>query len=200
MLGHRDILPLGCFVAGSRRILKKNPRRIQLSFCNALSWRKLQLSPKKHCPLDFHLPGASHDSPRTPNVHISGPGASNTTKIQRKEGPLPPRERRKKEKCGGRRKKSAKCWPPHPSGPPPFGASTLRGLHPSGHIFSGIGPHLLLSQNSTSKKLTEVEQMCLLYFFFFSFFFSCCFPFYFFLFLLLLTLHFLFVLFLCFCP
>ena len=65
---------------------------------------------------------ASHDSPRTPNVHISGPRRfkhhQNSTKG-------PPGERRKKERkkdnCGGRGKKSAK-----------FRTSTLRGLHPTG--------------------------------------------------------------------
>ena len=46
--------------------------------------------------------GASDDSPRNPNVHISGPRRfkhhQNSTK-------RPPRERRKKEHCGGRGKK-----------------------------------------------------------------------------------------------
>ena len=45
----------------------------------------------------------SHDSPRTPNVHISGPGRfkhhQNSTKKH-------PREGRKKETCGGRWKNS----------------------------------------------------------------------------------------------
>ena len=52
---------------------------------------------------------------RTPNVHISGTWPSkhqNST-----QGP--PRERRKKEHCGGRGKKSAKFWALHPSGPHP---------------------------------------------------------------------------------
>ena len=61
----------------------------------------------------------------------------------------PPREGRKNEHCGRRRKKRAKFWTPHPtlrgphpSGPPPFGAPhpspptlrgpTLWGPHPSG--------------------------------------------------------------------
>ena len=50
--------------------------------------------------------GASHDSPRAPNVHISGSRRfKNTTKIKG-----PPRERRKKENCGGRGKKRTKFW------------------------------------------------------------------------------------------
>ena len=110
----------------------------------------------------FWAAGASHDSPRTPNVHISGPRRfkhhQNFTK-------RPPREGRKKEKCGRRgKKKSAKFWASHPSGhhfvqvwspplraplflglvptpsgPPPFGAPLCLGLgsgpHPSGPHF-----------------------------------------------------------------
>ena len=83
----------------------------------------------------FAAAGASHDNPRTPNVHISGPRRfkhhQNSTKG-------PPRERRKKENCGGRGKESEML------GPPPFGAPTLRGPpfgappfgpHPSGLYF-----------------------------------------------------------------
>ncbi len=91
------------------------------------------------CPVLAHLlfefllqlPGpakASHDSPRTPNVKISGPGASNTAKIPRKD----PQERgRKKEHCGGRGKNMREIL-----GPPPFGAH-----------FSGFAPSSSSSHN-----------------------------------------------------
>ena len=58
----------------------------------------------------------------------------------------PPRERRKKENCGGEGKKSAKFCPPppppHPSGPHPS-APTLRGPHPSGPPPSTLRGHPL---------------------------------------------------------
>ena len=57
---------------------------------------------------------------RTSNVHIEGPGVSNTTKIQREDLP---RRREKKRNGGKRGKKSANFWP--------FGAPTLRSAHPS---------------------------------------------------------------------
>ena len=68
-----------------------------------------------------------------------GPGASNTTKIPRKD---PKREKEERNLWREKGRKSAKFWAPHPSGlhpsgPPPFGASTLRGLHPSGPHPSG---------------------------------------------------------------
>ena len=71
--------------------------------------------------------GASHDSPRTPNVHISGTWRfkhhQNSTK-------RPPRERTKKEKCGGKGGKKSDIL-----GPPPFGPPTLWGpTHPSGEL------------------------------------------------------------------
>ena len=64
------------------------------------------------------------------------PGASNTTKIQRKR----PKEGEKNENCGGRGIKKREILGPPPfgaplflgSGPPPFGAPTLRGPHLSG--------------------------------------------------------------------
>ena len=62
----------------------------------------------------FEAAGASHDSPRTPNVHISGPRRfkhhQNSTK-----GPQEREER--KRLVAGEGKKSAKFWAPHPSGP-----------------------------------------------------------------------------------
>ena len=78
------------------------------------SWPKLQLVEIDHDRHEGRAAGVSHDSPRTPNVHISGPRRfkhhQNSTK-------RPPRERKKKEKCGGGGKKSAKFWAHHPSGP-----------------------------------------------------------------------------------
>ena len=84
---------------------------------------------------------------------FEGPGASNTTKIPRKR----PKEREKRIKnCGGRGKKSAKFWAPHPSGPhpsgpPPFGAPpsgppTLRGPH-----FFWVCPPTLCGPTMTPK-------------------------------------------------
>ena len=54
---------------------------------------------------------------------IEGSGASNTTKIPRKD----PQRETKRAKVGGEREKSAKFWVPHPSGP-----------HASGPIFLGL--------------------------------------------------------------
>ena len=64
--------------------------------------------------------GASHDSWRAQTCSFQGPGASNTTKIPRKD----PQER-KKENCGGREKKREILFP-HPSS-----------LHPSGPTVRG---------------------------------------------------------------
>ena len=47
----------------------------------------------------FFPAGVSDDSPRTPNVHILGPGLQNHHQDSTRR---PPREGRKKEKCGGR--------------------------------------------------------------------------------------------------
>ena len=52
-------------------------------------------------------PGLVHDSPRTPNVHTSG---ARRFKHHQKFHEKTPRERKKKEHCGGGRKKS-KFWP-----------------------------------------------------------------------------------------
>ena len=53
-------------------------------------------------------PWASHDNPRTPNVHISG-------KHHQREG-------EKNDNCGGRGKKKREILGPPPFGAPPFGA------------------------------------------------------------------------------
>ena len=80
------------------------------------------------------------------------PGASNTTKIPRED---PPREGRKNEIFGGRKKKSAKFWAPHPSGP------TLRAPTFRAPIFSGFGPPPLRAlttrpaHHPTKKKLAN---------------------------------------------
>ena len=107
--------------------------------------------------------GASHDSPRTPNVHISGPWRfkhhQNSTKG-------PPREGEKNENCGGRGKKSAK-----------FGAPTLRDLHPSGPQNSKLA-EVELAKSNWPKYWPKSNRWCLPCFFFFSFF-SFCFFFFF---------------------
>ena len=69
-------------------------------------------------------PGLAHDSPRTPNVHISGPRPfKNTTKIPRKD---PKREKEERKLWREEGKKRAKFGPPTlrapPFGDPPFGA------------------------------------------------------------------------------
>ena len=66
--------------------------------------------------------GGVFEAPRRSNVHVWALGLSC-------EAPAPPRERRKKQISGGREKKSARFWAPHPSGP-----------QPSGPTFSGFGP------------------------------------------------------------
>ena len=69
----------------------------------------------------FGAAGVSHDNPKTPNVHISGP--RRFTKIPRKD----PQEREERKKIvAGEGKKSAKIWAPPFRAPPfrapPFGA------------------------------------------------------------------------------
>ena len=71
-------------------------------------------------------PGLAHDSPRTPNVHISGPLRFKTPpKFHEKT----PKRHRKSETVAGKGRKSAKFWAPHHlrSGPHPFGAPPFRG-------------------------------------------------------------------------
>ena len=92
----------------------------------------------------FPTPGL-HTKPRTPNVHISGP---RRFKHQQNSAKGPPRERRKKENCGGRGKKAQHF------GPPPFGAPFFLGLgsHPSGpHPSFGAPPSVGLIRIGLSR-------------------------------------------------
>ena len=87
-------------------------------------------------------PGLAHDSPRTPNVHISGHLRFKTPpKFHEKT----PRETQKQRNGGGKGKKKREILGPPPFGAPPRGPTlrgpTLRGPHPSGpHPLLG-GPH-----------------------------------------------------------
>ena len=107
-------------------------------------------------------PRASHDNPRTPNVHISGPRRfkhhQNSTKG-------PPREGEKNDNCGGRvKKKARKCGPPTLRGPTLRG-STLRGSTLQGPTLQGPTlccpkiqhPKIGRSRNWPKSKLAEVE-------------------------------------------
>ena len=82
-------------------------------------------SPATMFVLSFSLWGSGPS-----NVHVralglscetpaEGPGASNTTKIQRED----PQERKRTKMGAGEGKTSAKFWAPHPLGPPPFKAA-----------------------------------------------------------------------------
>ena len=101
-------------------------------------------------------PGLAHDSPRTPNVHISGP---RRFKHHQNSTRKPPEREEKNEFCGGTGKNKARNFgpptlrpptvrTPHPSGaplflgwaPPPFGPPTLRAPTLRGPTFSGLGP------------------------------------------------------------
>ena len=112
----------------------------------------------------FGAAGASHNNPRTPNVHI---GARRFKHHQNSTKDAPERAERKKN-VAREGKKSAKFWASHPSGPTLRGptfygfgfifweASTLRPTL-RGPTFYWFGPppfgaHPLWSQNSTSKK------------------------------------------------
>ena len=92
--------------------------------CSTFSWVRPRFG-------GFGAAGASHDNPRTPNVHISGPRRfkhhQNSTKG-------PQKERKKKENCGGRGKKERN-----------FGLSTLVGSTLVGSTLRGLtvrGPTL----------------------------------------------------------
>ena len=84
-------------------------------------------------PRRFRGRRLAHDSPRTPNMHISGPRPSKTP--PKFHGRTSREGRKERILRRDREKKSAKFWAPHPSGPPfgappfwapPFWAPTLR--------------------------------------------------------------------------
>ena len=81
-------------------------------------------------------PGLAHDSPRTPNVHISGHRRfkhhQNSTKKTKRDG-------KRIKNCGGRGKKSAKFWAPTVRAPT-LRAPTLRGPTTSGPHFFWVCP------------------------------------------------------------
>ena len=119
-----------------------------LSGCRVKPWRPHQTGP----------PGLAHDSPRTPNVHISGPRRfkhnQNSTK-----GPQE-RERRKKIVAEEGKKREILGPPPFwapPFGAPPFGAPLFPGLglHPLG-LHPSRAPHFVVPKFNI-QKLAEVE-------------------------------------------
>ena len=81
-------------------------------------------------------PPGLHTTTREPKrAHLTPPALQTPPKFHEKT----PRERQKDRTWGGEReKKTQNFWPPHPSGPPPFGAPTL--LCPT---FSGFWPPTL---------------------------------------------------------
>ena len=75
--------------------------------------------------------GVSHDNPK--RAHFRAPALPTPPKFHERT----PRERKKKENCGGRREEKARNFaPPTLRGPtllvPPFGASLFLGLAPCG--------------------------------------------------------------------
>ena len=100
--------------------------------------------------------GVSHNSPRTPDAHISGLGASNTTKIPREDT-----QRDTKRAKWWRKNKKREILGSPPFGAPPFGAQFLWvwGLHPSGPRRVFVLPCIFSSCFSVSffflKKKTE---------------------------------------------
>ena len=97
---------------------------------------------KPRRPHQTRPPGLAHDSPRTPNVHISGPlrfkHHQNSTR-------RPPERHRNSETVAGKGRKSAKFWAPnpsgpHPSGPHPFGAPPFWAPPFGAPLFLGLGP------------------------------------------------------------
>ena len=118
--------------------------RLEFSGCHVKPRRPHQTGP----------PGLAHDSPRTPNVHISGPRHfkhhQNSTKKNKREG------EKNRKLWREREKKSAKFWAPtvrgpHPSGPHPSGPPLFLGLvpHPLGphHDTKNIGQKNWIGQN-----------------------------------------------------
>ena len=87
----------------------------------------------------FGAAGVSHDSPRTPNVPLEGPGASNTTKIPRED----PRERERAKMGAGEGKKREILGPP-PSSPHAAGPHPSGGGPPGLHFFAVWAPAFLI--------------------------------------------------------
>ena len=113
-------------------------------------------APKNPSPFNPSLPpsptstpnllpaGVSHNSPRAQTWTIEGPGASNTTKIPRKD----PKEREKRIKnCGGRVKNARNFGPPT-LGAPPFWAPPFFAPPFGPPLFPGLGLHLSGPQSS----------------------------------------------------
>ena len=81
-------------------------------------------NPMTGCRSQTGPPGLAHDSPRTPNVHISGHlRFKRPPKFHEKT----PERHRNSETVAEKGRKSAKFWAPHPSGPHPFGTPPFRG-------------------------------------------------------------------------
>ena len=83
--------------------------------------------------------GFTRQPENSKRAHLTPPALQTPQKFHEKT----PRERQKEQKWGGRGKKSAKFWPPHPSGPPPFGAALFLGLAPNPSGPHPSGPHRL---------------------------------------------------------
>ena len=85
--------------------------------------------------------GFTRQPENSKRAHLSAPAFQTPPKFHEKT----PRERRKKENCGGRGEKTREMLalptlrPPHPSVPPPFGPPTPRALTLSLPTFSGFG-------------------------------------------------------------
>ena len=80
--------------------------------------------------------GVLDDSLRAQTGTFYGPGLQK--KHQNSTRRHPERHKKNEMVAGEGKKKSAKFWAPHPSGPPPIGAPTVLGP-----IFSRFGPHPL---------------------------------------------------------
>ena len=74
--------------------------------------------------------GFTREPENSKRAHLTHPKLQTPPKFHEKT----PRQRQKERKWGGRgKKKSAKFWAPHPSGPPPFGAGQI--VKPLKHWF-----------------------------------------------------------------
>ena len=90
------------------------------------NFRQLLLALYSHST-GLRAAGVSHDSPRTPNVHISGSPPSRTPKFHARTS----KRGRKKENCGGREgKKKAKFWAVQRRGPAEGSGAPKLWTHP----------------------------------------------------------------------